>query len=130
MNLFLDIWQDSLDERSARRKAPTCTGQHNTEKREHTSMPRAEFEPTVPVFERLKTVSALYCAAIGTGNWSVAFLNYFSKKQDRKCCDIYRGNIILSSGYEISSMILSVKLKVATEVALGKEVRVRTICLR
>jgi hypothetical protein len=29
---MLDIWQDSLDESSARRKASTYTGQHNTER--------------------------------------------------------------------------------------------------
>jgi hypothetical protein len=43
---------------SARRKAITNTGQNNTERRGHTSMPRAEFEPTIPVFERLKTIRA------------------------------------------------------------------------
>jgi len=35
------------------------TGQHNTEKRRHTSMPRAGFEPATPVFERPKIVRAL-----------------------------------------------------------------------
>jgi hypothetical protein len=54
----LDIWQDSLDGGSARRKASTYTGQHNTEKRGHTSMPRVGFEPKIPVFERPKTVRA------------------------------------------------------------------------
>jgi len=50
-----------LDGGSARRKATTYTGQHNTEKRGHTSMPRAGFEPKIPVLDR---------AAIGTGfNW-------------------------------------------------------------
>jgi len=34
----------------ARPKATTYTGQHNTEKRGHTSMPRAGFEPMIPVF--------------------------------------------------------------------------------
>jgi hypothetical protein len=32
------------------------TGQHNTEKRGHTSMPRVGFEPTIPVLERPKIV--------------------------------------------------------------------------
>jgi hypothetical protein len=36
---YLHIWQDSLDEWSARRKASTYTGQHNTERRGQTSMP-------------------------------------------------------------------------------------------
>jgi hypothetical protein len=57
-----------LDGESARRKVTTYTGQHNTEKRGHTSiMHRAGFEPTVPVFERLKTVRALDRAVTGTG---------------------------------------------------------------
>jgi hypothetical protein len=34
------------------------TGQHNKEKRGHTSMPRMGFEPTIPVFERPKAVRA------------------------------------------------------------------------
>jgi len=42
-------------------------GQHNTEKRAHTFMPRTGFELVIPVFERSKTVRALGCAAIGTG---------------------------------------------------------------
>jgi hypothetical protein len=34
------------------------TGQHNTEKRRHTSMPRAGFEHAISTFERPKTVLA------------------------------------------------------------------------
>jgi hypothetical protein len=67
MNLFLDIWKDSLDGRSARRKATTYTGQHNTEKRGHTSMPGAGFERTIPEFERLKTGRDLDRATTGNG---------------------------------------------------------------
>jgi hypothetical protein len=37
-------------------------------------MPRAEFEPAIPVFERPKTISAIDGAAIGTG-LIVGFLN-------------------------------------------------------
>jgi hypothetical protein len=40
-------------------KASTYTGQHNTERRRHTSMPRAGFEPAIPMFEWPKTVLAL-----------------------------------------------------------------------
>jgi hypothetical protein len=40
----------------------------NTEKHGHTSMPLAGFEPTIPVFERPKTVRALDRAAIETGH--------------------------------------------------------------
>jgi len=52
---------------SARRKAITYTGQHKRVKRGHTSMPRAGLEPTIPVFERSKTVRGLDGAAILTG---------------------------------------------------------------
>jgi hypothetical protein len=45
-----------LDGGSAHLKASTYTGQHNTEKRGHISMPRARFETTIQVFERSKTV--------------------------------------------------------------------------
>jgi hypothetical protein len=58
-------WEDSLDEGSARRKATTYT-----EKRGHTSMPRARFKP---VFRWLKTGSALDRAAIRTG--TIYFIN-------------------------------------------------------
>jgi hypothetical protein len=37
-------------------------------KRTRTSMPRVEFEPTIPMFERAKTVHALDCAATVMGN--------------------------------------------------------------
>jgi hypothetical protein len=58
--------QDSLDEWSARRKAGTYTqGNTNTE-RTQTSMPRVGFEPTIPAFERAKTVHALDGAATTT----------------------------------------------------------------
>jgi hypothetical protein len=57
-----------LDEGSAQHKASIYTGQNNTEKHGHTSMPQAEFEPAIPVLKQLKTVHALDCAAIGT-NW-------------------------------------------------------------
>jgi len=56
-----------LDGGSARRKAISYTGQYNTEKRGQTSMPRAVFEATIPIFERWKTVRDLDRAAIGTG---------------------------------------------------------------
>jgi hypothetical protein len=41
--------------------------QDNTTQRRHTSIPRAGFELTIPVFERPKTVLALDRAATGTG---------------------------------------------------------------
>jgi hypothetical protein len=52
LRIYMDIWWDSLDGGSARREASTYTVQHNTEKRGHTFIPRAGFEPAIPVFER------------------------------------------------------------------------------
>jgi len=46
--------------------AETSTWQHNTQKRQ-TSMPQAEFEPTIPVSERPQT-HALDRAATGIGH--------------------------------------------------------------
>jgi hypothetical protein len=43
------------------------TEQHNTEKRRHTSMPRASFEPAISTSERPKTVLASDRSAIETG---------------------------------------------------------------
>jgi len=40
----------------------------------HTYTPRAGFEPTIPVFERSKTINALDSAAIGTS----CILQYFT----------------------------------------------------
>jgi hypothetical protein len=34
------------------RKASTCTGQHGSERRDHTTMPRSEFEHTITKFVR------------------------------------------------------------------------------
>jgi len=69
-----------LDGGSARRKATTYTGQHNTEKRGHTSMPRAGFEPTITVFERSKSIRASDSAATRT----VSFLTLKLKLTDRR----------------------------------------------
>jgi hypothetical protein len=49
-------------------------------------MPRAGFEPAIPMFERSKTVRALDHAAIGTGSNIIYFANYAnssSKNRDR-----------------------------------------------
>jgi hypothetical protein len=43
------------------------TGQQNTEKRRHTSIPRAGFEPAISTSERLKTVLASDRSTIETG---------------------------------------------------------------
>jgi hypothetical protein len=52
---------DSLDGGSASRKAVTHTQTQNI--RTQTSMPRVEFEPTIPAFKRAKTVHTLDRAA-------------------------------------------------------------------
>jgi hypothetical protein len=61
-----------MDGGSVRRKASTYTGQHNTVKRRHTSMPRAGFDPTIPVFALSKTVRVLDRMSIGTGTFIVS----------------------------------------------------------
>jgi len=55
-----------MDEELAHRKASTYTGQHNTEECKHISMSLAGFEPTIPLFERFKTVRVLGRAVTGT----------------------------------------------------------------
>jgi hypothetical protein len=49
------VWKNSLEGGTAHRKASTYTRQRNTQNRGHTSMPRAVFEPTIPVFDRSAT---------------------------------------------------------------------------
>jgi hypothetical protein len=73
-NLF---YTDSLDERSARRKAARATQTHNKCTHKHPCL-RVGFEPKIPAFERAKTVHALNRAATVTGILliiSVAFLS-------------------------------------------------------
>jgi hypothetical protein len=48
------------------------TEQHKENKRAQRSMPRMGFEPTIPVFERAKTVHALERAATGIGSACIA----------------------------------------------------------
>jgi hypothetical protein len=55
MYISTALW--TVDGRSARCKAATYT----QNKHGQTSMPRVELEPTIPVFERAKTVYALDC---------------------------------------------------------------------
>jgi hypothetical protein len=52
-----------------RRKAATYTGQHKQNKRRQTGMLRVGFEPTIPLFERAKTLHAVYHASL----WSYPF---------------------------------------------------------
>jgi hypothetical protein len=49
MNPLRHLEKKSLDRETACRKASIYTGQKNTEKRRHTSMPRVEIEPTIPM---------------------------------------------------------------------------------
>jgi hypothetical protein len=48
--------------------ASTYTGEHNTEKRGHTSMSREGFQPTTTVLERTKTTCVLHRVATGRDN--------------------------------------------------------------
>jgi hypothetical protein len=71
MNLFRTVGRTPwMGDRPDARPLPTHThthrGKNNREKCGHTSMPRVGFEPTIPVFERPKTVRASDCSAIGT----------------------------------------------------------------
>jgi len=50
------------------RRAPTYRGQNrDANVYTHTCMPRVEFKPRIPMFERLKTVNALDRAVAITG---------------------------------------------------------------
>jgi hypothetical protein len=51
------------------RPLPTHRITQTQNKRTQTSMRRVGFEPTIPAFERAKTVTALDCAATVTGQW-------------------------------------------------------------
>jgi hypothetical protein len=66
-NYMLDIWQNSLNEKSSRCKAPAYTGQ-NTKKHGHTPISWVGFEPTIPLFERSR--HSLYREA-NMVNWTV-----------------------------------------------------------
>jgi hypothetical protein len=69
---FLDPFTQLVGHRGRRIIPPQgrylYTGQHKQNKRTQTYMPQVGFEPTIQVFERAKTVHALYRAAtvIGT----------------------------------------------------------------
>jgi hypothetical protein len=47
------------------------TGKHKQNKRIQTSMPQVGFEPTIPVFERAKSVHALDGAATVIGSLNI-----------------------------------------------------------
>jgi hypothetical protein len=57
---------------------------HN--KLKQTSMPQVRFEPTIPVFERAKTVHALDRAATVTGGMAICMAeNPFTTNKQKKC---------------------------------------------
>jgi hypothetical protein len=76
MNSFIIFLYDS-DGASAHHNASIYTGQRNTKKRRHISMPRAGFEHTIPMFQRSITVRAWDLMVIGTVNvmHQVSFYN-------------------------------------------------------
>jgi hypothetical protein len=51
-----------MGEQPVARLLPTHRTTQTHDKRKETSVPHVGFEPTIPVFERAKTVHALYCA--------------------------------------------------------------------
>jgi hypothetical protein len=59
------------------RKTSTYTRQHNLEKHGHISMPREGMEPTIPMFEMSKIMSALDRAATGTGEIFIYISKHF-----------------------------------------------------
>jgi hypothetical protein len=67
---------------SAGRKAATYTQNNTNTKYTQISMPSVGFEPTIPAFERAKTVHAFYHAAtvIGTLTQCPELRNYLSNK--------------------------------------------------
>jgi hypothetical protein len=76
---------DSLDGGWGRRKAVTYTRKNtNTEKLTQTSMAWMGFEPTIPAFERAKTVHALDCPATVIGHKVIYYLT------ENTLCLIYK----------------------------------------
>jgi hypothetical protein len=59
------------------RPLPTHRTTQTQNKSTQTSMSRVRFEPTIPVFERAKTVHALYCAVTVFGPWNLGSWHYF-----------------------------------------------------
>jgi hypothetical protein len=53
------------------RPLPTQRTTQTQNKRTQTSMPRVEFEPTIPAFEQAKTVHTLGRAATVIGQWDI-----------------------------------------------------------
>jgi hypothetical protein len=62
-----DILVGHLERGLVHHKASAHTGRHNAEKHSYASIPRAGFEPTIPVFERSNTIRALNRKVPGTG---------------------------------------------------------------
>jgi hypothetical protein len=65
---FYSQWDSLVGNKLVARPLPTHKTAQTQNKRTKTSMPQVGFEPTIPLFERTKTVYALDCAAtvIGT----------------------------------------------------------------
>jgi hypothetical protein len=72
---FINLYTGSLDKGSALRKATAYT-QNNTNRinAQQTLMSRMGFEPTIPVFERAKTLHAFDRAANSIGSYSRVML--------------------------------------------------------
>jgi hypothetical protein len=57
-------------------------GQNNTETRGYISMPRAEFETTIPLIKRSKTICALDSMAAEIGLKTLLCYDYNNKASD------------------------------------------------
>jgi hypothetical protein len=109
-----------LDGGSARRKASTYTGQRNTEKRGHILMPREEFEPTIPVFERPNTVRASDSEAIKTliVSYKIYYNDAEHKNQTQKRGTVYE--VDLNTGPCLRRQLLLNLFNVELDLRLDK----------
>jgi hypothetical protein len=93
---FLELFRHMvglLGEWSARRKASTYTGQHNTERRRQTSMPWAGLEPTIPTTNRPRptpqTARPLWPACILDYGLESKCSQLWLKWHTRFVCELY-----------------------------------------
>jgi hypothetical protein len=82
------------------------TERHKQSKRTQTSMPRVELEPTIPVFEKAKTVHALDRAAIVIGVCSFYKLKNSSNTEQQRNYD-YKGMDIIQNQENNKYLLIS-----------------------
>jgi hypothetical protein len=69
--IFLHCRQDSLGGDQPSQGRYLHTGQHKQNEGTQTSTPQMGFEPTIPVFERAKTIHAVDLAAVVIGPYKI-----------------------------------------------------------